>query len=79
MKNNPASVYSCTGSPSGRSYPVYFHFLYEETRSDSDQALLENLAHLDDSAETISLKDTNLLELEQANSQFKNLMRQIKN
>ena len=39
---------------------------------------LENLAHLDDSAETISLKDTNLLELEQANSQFKNLMRQIK-
>ena len=25
---------------------------------------LENLAHLDDSAETISLKDTNLLELE---------------
>ena len=39
---------------------------------------LENLAHLDDSAETINLKDTNLLELEQANSQFKNLMRQIK-
>lgn len=39
---------------------------------------LENLPHLDDSAETISLKDTNLLELEQANSQFKNLMRQIK-
>ena len=38
-KSNPASVYSCTGSPSGRSYPVYFHFLYEETRSDSDQAL----------------------------------------
>ena len=30
---------TCTGSPSGRSYPVYFHFLYEETRSDSDQAL----------------------------------------
>ena len=44
---------------------------------------LENLAHLDDSAETINLKDTNLLELEQANSQYlvpvKNELEHIKN
>lgn len=38
----------------------------------------ENLSHFDDSTEIIDLKDTQLLELEQANLQFKNLMRQIK-
>lgn len=38
----------------------------------------ENLSHFDDSTEIMDLKDTKLIELEQANLQFKNLMRQIK-
>lgn len=38
----------------------------------------ENLSKIDDSAEILDLKDTRLIELEQANLQFKNLMRQIK-
>lgn len=38
----------------------------------------ENLQHYDDTAELINLQDSNLIELEQANLQFKNLMRQIK-
>lgn len=38
----------------------------------------ENLSHFNDSTEIMDFKDTQLLELEQANLQFKNLMRQIK-
>ena len=38
----------------------------------------ENLSHFDDSTKIMDLKDTKLIELEQANLQFKNLMRQIK-
>ena len=38
----------------------------------------ENLSHFDDSTEIMDFKDTQLIELEQANLQFKNLMRQIK-
>ena len=42
------------------------------------KAFLENLSRFDDSTEIMDFKDTQLLELEQANLQFKNLMRQIK-
>lgn len=38
----------------------------------------ENLSHFNDSTEIMDFKDTQLLELEQANLQIKNLMRQIK-
>lgn len=38
----------------------------------------ENLSKIDDSSEILDLKDSRLIELEQANLQFKNLMRQIK-
>lgn len=38
----------------------------------------ENLSRIDDTSETFDFKAGNLLELEQANLQFKNLMRQIK-
>lgn len=38
----------------------------------------ENLSHFDNSTEIIDFKNTQLIELEQANLQFKNLMRQIK-
>lgn len=38
----------------------------------------ENLSRFDDSTEIMDLKNTQLIELEQANLQFKNLMRQIK-
>ena len=42
------------------------------------KAFSENLSRFDDSTEIMDFKDTQLLELEQANLQFKNLMRQIK-